>query len=319
VSMNAFAHALRQRLPANEKLLLILLGDRADPWGGSIFLALDTLQDHAGMSRSTLRRTFRELIACGQIVLEVPATPKSPAFYRLVNVPEPLEEQPVDDSCPHALRRAVLHFFEYRCAWCDTPGTRDVGGDGKPWAVTRVDPDKYGGRFTPDNVTRSCAFCAKKRKRERTGSVHTLAQVVAMKGYQVDTPSFSHSFNRGVQPETPENEAQGSQPDTREVSTWHPGGVNLTPDPFLDPDLDPVQKEQGLPTRPQKTPATPAENIRVITVIAHEAIDQLGPTHPDLAETIKSLCATRRIDYNSAVVQSAIESARWQRKQGGAA
>lgn len=313
MSMNAFAHALRQRLPAMEKLLLVLLGDRADPWGGSIFFAMATLVDHAGMSLSTLRRTFRELVKRGHIVLEVPATPKTPPFYRMVGVPEPLNPEPWDDGCPQALRRAVQHYFDARCSWCQTPGTVDAGGDGKPWTVTRIDPTKYVGRFTPDNVTRSCAFCARKRTREmpRDVAVLTLAEMVKIKGCQVDTPSLS---DEGCQVDTSVSPGHAIQPDTPQVSTGHPPGVNLTPDPILDPRSDPTQKEQGLTPRATCGRVPDADqNVAVITVIAHEVIDQLGATHDDLAETVKGLCATRGIAYHSLVVNKALDSARWQR------
>jgi hypothetical protein len=298
VSVNAFAHAMRQRLPAREKLVLILLGDRADDWGSSLYLALDTLAEKAGMSRSTLQRTIRSLIDREQLVLEVPATPTTTAFYRMTEVPEPLDAKASDEGCPAVLRKAVLHFFEPRCAWCLLPGTKDTGGDGRAWAVTRIDPTLYGGRFTPNNVTRACAFCARKKIRTSSTTVRALTDVVAVMGYQVDTPR---------------NPTEGSQPDTSRVSSCNPPGVRLTPDPSLDPSTDPVQKEQGLPPRPPASVRTAAENVKVITVIAHEAIEQLGPTHEDLTETVKSLCATRSIRYNSAIVQSAIDSARWQR------
>jgi len=57
------------------------------------------------------------------------------------------------------------------------------------------------------------------------------------------------------------------------------------------------------------------DNVGVITVVAHEALDQLGPTNPDLPEAIKALCAQRRIAYDSAVVRKALDSAIEQRKR----
>lgn len=68
-----------------------------------------------------------------------------------------------------------------------------------------------------------------------------------------------------------------------------------------------------------RAPHTDAEtiddNVGVITVVAHEAISLLCPDHPDLPETVKSLCADRRIAYDSATVGKAIDSARVQRKR----
>jgi hypothetical protein len=58
----------------------------------------------------------------------------------------------------------------------------------------------------------------------------------------------------------------------------------------------------------------PDDNVGVITRIAHEVIDQIGPQHEDLADAIKGLCARRHIAYDSTVVRKAIESAVWQRR-----
>lgn len=58
-----------------------------------------------------------------------------------------------------------------------------------------------------------------------------------------------------------------------------------------------------------------AENIRVITKIAHEAIAKLGADSENLSEEIKTLCAKRHIAYDSGVVSSAIQSAAVQRRK----
>lgn len=63
-----------------------------------------------------------------------------------------------------------------------------------------------------------------------------------------------------------------------------------------------------------KPAENPNDNVGVITVIAHEAIDQLGLDHVDLCETVKSLCAVRDIAYRSDVVRKAIDSATFQRR-----
>lgn len=60
----------------------------------------------------------------------------------------------------------------------------------------------------------------------------------------------------------------------------------------------------------------PDQNLRVITKIAHEAIAQIGAAHPDIVDTVKSMCATQRINYNSRTVVKAIESAVVQRHAG---
>lgn len=61
-------------------------------------------------------------------------------------------------------------------------------------------------------------------------------------------------------------------------------------------------------------PRVPADNVNVITKIAHEAIDMLGVNSSDLGETVKSLCGARKIEYDSETVRKCIESAQFQRK-----
>lgn len=64
-------------------------------------------------------------------------------------------------------------------------------------------------------------------------------------------------------------------------------------------------------------PASPvSENLKVITKIAHEAIDIEGvnASLATLAAAVKSLCAIRAIQYEVAVVRKAVDSALAQRK-----
>jgi hypothetical protein len=59
----------------------------------------------------------------------------------------------------------------------------------------------------------------------------------------------------------------------------------------------------------------PEENVGIITKIAHEAIELVGATSLDLPDTVKHLCGTRGIPYNSNVVGRAIDSAHVQRSR----
>lgn len=95
-------------------------------------------------------------------------------------------------------------------------------------------------------------------------------------------------------------------------------GKNDVPHKRNDPLVDPlVEYKQGLrpdpPTKPADDPDLPADNISIITKLAHTAIDELGPDHEDLTEAVKCLCARYRVAYDSGVVRKAIESAIWQR------
>lgn len=93
---------------------------------------------------------------------------------------------------------------------------------------------------------------------------------------------------------------------------------NHVPHKRNDPLVDPlVEYKQGPgpdpPLKMAEDPDLPADNINIITKLAHTALEQLGPDHEDLTETVKCLCARYRITYDSGVVRKAIESAVWQR------
>jgi hypothetical protein len=94
-----------------------------------------------------------------------------------------------------------------------------------------------------------------------------------------------------------------------------------------DPVPDPVSKTKSSAAGASrisrngngKTDDLPTHNIGIITKIAHEVIDLLGPDAPDLPDTVKGLCASRHIAYDSATVNRAIDSAIHQRTHRHAA
>lgn len=309
MSWQAFCHVINLTLPATEKWLLVCLSNHADVWGDSIFPSLDTLAAETGMSRSTVRRAFRELLDRDVLEQVAEATPVSPAFYRIVGVPEPKE--PVKEpQCQPALRRAVIHAFGYCCEYCHRAGTRELGPDDKPWNVDRVIPGKRGGIYTPDNVTLACRGCnAKKKANPAPDGVRTLADRLRERRSQFETPS---KFVGGLTEDPPT-----VQPETREVPQGTPGGVNLTPEPVNESVLEPVTEQVQAGAGPRRTPKAHEEttdNVGVITKLAHIVILELGPTHVDLTEAVKAACAQHHIAYDSGVVRAAIESAIWQRR-----
>ena len=123
---------------------------------------------------------------------------------------------------------------------------------------------------------------------------------------------------RRMQSEKGKASAAGRQPDGNRCST----GLSTEPQPTGNSALSDLpsaickeqEQKQRVPRRSQ--PAEhPDDNIGVITKMAHEVMDLLSleSTYDDLVEAVKSLCATRRIDYNSAAVLKALDSARVQR------
>lgn len=310
MSHNATGHAFRQRLPGPEKWLLVCLADRADDWGDSIFLSLDTLEEKTGFSRSTLKRLFRKLILTHKAVVCVArATPVSPPFYRIVGVPEPIESKgPM--SCPPVLRKAVLYAFSQTCEYCKQPGTKDLGPDGKAWNIERVLPASRGGVYTPDNVTLSCRHCnLRKKANPAPAGTRTLTDMLNLERVRSEPPP-----KKGTGPAGPRDLAPPEvQPEPRE-------GADLDPDPSLDPSLDLKKQGAAHPTAPRKhkTNETPDDNLGVITKLAHEVFDVCGEGVElgEAAEALKSRCAhpRMRIAYNATVIRKALDSALWQRR-----
>jgi hypothetical protein len=83
-------------------------------------------------------------------------------------------------------------------------------------------------------------------------------------------------------------------------------------------NLDQKDKAAARTPRPSASRSEPpTENFRIITKIAHEAIDIEGIDADlgQLADAVKSLCAIRSITYNSDVVRKAVDSALAQRRK----
>lgn len=117
-----------------------------------------------------------------------------------------------------------------------------------------------------------------------------------------------------------ENGAKGGRPkpDTNPDETHGLAEPNPEQSSALSdlPSSSPVSEgqEQQQRGRPRHQPVEhPDDNIGVITKIAHEVIDLMGPGDGDLVEAVKGRCARLHIDYNSAAVLKALDSARVQR------
>ncbi len=330
MSHNASAHALRQRLPgaAMEKWLLFNLGDRADDWGGSIFMGYETLEDKTEMSRSSLKRAFRNLIKKHKLLeLELPSTPVSPPFYRMVGVPPPAQVKRQDETCPLVLRRAAILIFLQRCEFCGRQGMKEWGPDGKHWQIVQLEPDKYAGRPTPDNITLACQTCERKKDRSLEGvrSLVVRQRERAIKrsdpslfdeapdapdgGGQVD-PSCEgggdEASDATVEPLGPSvlDEASGArdvggwgQVDPGVGSTWPEGGVNLDRPPALggvkldpDPCTDPSNDPDPGAARREDPAVARADAARADPLLSPE-----GPTRNQKQRRENARAATRDV------------------------
>lgn len=304
MSIAALGYVFLITLPANEKWLLVCLADYADDWGDSIFPALDTLEDKSGMSEATLKRTLKKLVERGAIERVAESTPVSPAFYRIIGVPEPkaFERQP---QCPSVLRRAIVYAFDGTCEYCHGTGTKELGPDLRPWHVDRVRPGRRGGVYTPDNVTLACRTCnLKKKANSAPAGTRTLTDVLRDRRVQSE-PSL-------VIPDAPPDE-RGEDP---KLAPSEDPSVN--PDPLLIRSTDPLLSRAGAAPQPYThKPDDPDDCLAVITKLVHETFALIGPPrlgeHAEFFEVVKARCASLHIPYTSTVVGKAVESALVQR------
>ncbi len=73
-----------------------------------------------------------------------------------------------------------------------------------------------------------------------------------------------------------------------------------------------TSKRKAVPSAqtPSASKSEKAKNVKIITKIAHEVLNQNGrKADADAMEAIKTLCAQRHIDYNAEVVRKALDSA----------
>lgn len=311
MSIEALGYVFTLTLPANEKWLAVCLANHADKWGDSIFPALDTLELESGLSRSTIKRSLKGLIQLGVVQRCAKSTPVSPAFYRILGVPEPRDPSLNPQSCPHALRRAVLHAFAARCEYCKQAGTKELGPDGSPWHIDRVVPRQNGGTYAPDNVTLSCKSCNHRKKtKDAPAGTRTLSLIQQLvEGTVQPDPSLGDAMGGVISAETE------VQPEPSEGSAWTVGGSTQTPDPVFESFRDPIKAGARAPVR-ERPPENPADNFGVIVKLAHEVFDLLG-VHADIGdvtEAVKAQCARLHIAYwPGDVVRKAIDAAKWQR------
>lgn len=329
MSIEALGYVFLLRLPANEKWLLVCLANHADKWGDSIFPALETLEDETGMSRSTIKRAFKELLKRGVIERSAKSTPVSPAFYLIVGVPEPKAPAKSEPSCPNALRRAVMHEFDSRCEYCGRQGSKELGPDLKPWQIDRVIPGRKGGIYTPDNVTLACRLCnTKKKANDAPPGTRTLSDLQHQRTVQVEPSSndteaveiLVESRESSIQPEPSEGPFQ---PGGR-VHADAEGEVCGNPEPLIESCIDPDPEKAG--AAPQLSGfkrQNPDQNLSVITKLAHEVLDLFAETpditHAEIVESVKRRCAVLAIAYAGDVVYRAIDSALFQRQRAGKA
>lgn len=125
-------------------------------------------------------------------------------------------------------------------------------------------------------------------------------QVVDFKKHQ---PGLKQRDNSKFEPL---NMARRVMPGNAVDTTATPPDLNL-----LDSKRTETIKSSGA-----SAPRLPDDNVSVITVIVHEALNSLGDDcePEDLFETVKQLCAKRKIAYDGNSVGKAIDSARVNRR-----
>lgn len=78
------------------------------------------------------------------------------------------------------LKARAIVAYEARCAYCEQAGTPEVGPDGKPWTLDRINPGAEGGEYDPLNVALACHDCNNRKGARRCwNSPPSLAELEA--------------------------------------------------------------------------------------------------------------------------------------------
>jgi len=338
MSLAAMAHVFNLNLPASEKWLAVCMADYADELGESIFPSLEALEAKAGMARSTVKRTIVKLLQLGVLERVAEATPVSPAFYRIVGVPEPAD---VDQRavCPHSLRRAVVTTFQRRCEFCgQSSESSELGPDKRPWQIVRLGVGVRAALYAPHTVTLGCKACVIAKRAAASVGARTMTQVQRHEAAQIGLPQDADATaaqasvppqTEGVQIEPsrpttegtqiePSSTEEGVHPEAGGGSNWTGRGFTVSPDPLLiRQDPSEIRRTVAAP-RPVANEPTADDCLNLLTKLAHEGFSACCRTDGDCVEHVKRRAAGMRIPYNSTVVAKAVTSARVQRHRRSA-
>jgi len=204
----------------------------------------------------------------------------------------------------------VRNMARFRLNLSPPSGSLDPD-DNRVAAVNRIyhalDPNPFLGSFFDLNKT----TLRLKKRRESSGLVVSLSAVPNMSGLQgppkplVSQITDQQTERSGTRYQRSETRGSGTRQNDQKKAVAAPRILHKDgrhADAYGDAYTD-----------------RPADNVGVITKIAHEAIDLTGAAAPDLAEHVKELCAKYRVAYDSGVVRAAIESAIAQRHHRRAA
>lgn len=302
-----------------EKWLLIVLSDYADDEGDSIFPALDTMMKRSALSRASVQRLLKRLVAKQRLEHLVSSTPLSPSFYRIVGIPRiPVARGPDrENRCPATLRNAVIYAFGACCEYCKRAGSVEFDPDRKGWCVDRVIPGYEGGRYVPDNVTLACGRCnSGKKNNPAPAGTRSLSHLRPGGDFQQRPRGITERPPLRGEGEVSDGNLPGSQPVGE-------GGIPGIPDPLSDPSSDP--KEQAAPSSPHLLEPVENEEINyaLLVKVTHEVLDDHAEhgqarsvNQADVERDVEALCIRRRIPWTREHVRRAFTAAWAARRQG---
>ena len=162
MSIEVMTEVWKLDLEHPEQSVLLAMADHADDLGLNCYPSVGRLAWKTGYTERQVQRIMKDLRETGLIV-PIGKGPDTDAMMYRIDLSRGIPKAPYVPSgrkLSQSMRRELVQIHDFVCSKCGQAGDMDNGPDGGPWVVDLIVPSKRGGRYTPDNVSVTCAKCA---------------------------------------------------------------------------------------------------------------------------------------------------------------
>ena len=162
MSIEVMTEVWKLDLEHPEQSVLLAMADHADDLGLNCYPSVGRLAWKTGYTERQVQRIMKDLRETGLIV-PIGKGPDTDAMMYRIDLSNGIPKAPYVPSgrkLSQSMRRELVQIHDFVCSKCGQAGDMDNGPDGGPWVVDLIVPSKRGGRYTPDNVSVTCATCA---------------------------------------------------------------------------------------------------------------------------------------------------------------
>ena len=162
MSIEVMTEVWKLDLEHPEQSVLLAMADHADDLGLNCYPSVGRLAWKTGYTERQVQRIIKDLRETGLIV-PIGKGPDTDAMMYRIDLSRGIPKAhylPSGRKLSQSMRRELVQIHDFVCSKCGQAGDMDNGPDGGPWVVDLIVPSKRGGRYTPDNVSVTCATCA---------------------------------------------------------------------------------------------------------------------------------------------------------------